>query len=265
MAVVHTKPKTALIFSCAHTSPEVDNKRFEWLGNLLYDIRPDYMIDLGDFDDLRSLCTFDDRRPQHVVSQNYERDIEHGQEARDLIRHKIKKMKVRRPYFIGLEGNHENRIKKAIEHDPRLAGEKYGLSFKNLQTDYWYDEYYEYSNSAPAIFDLDGISYAHFIASGNSGSAMYGEYHASGLLKKRFRSTTVGHSHKRDIYFKDDAHPYPAIGLVAGCYKGKEEHWAGQANNEWWQGVVIKRNLRHGHYDPEFISMSRLEEAYGKD
>lgn len=265
MAVVHTKPKTALIFSCAHTSPEVDNRRFEWLGNLLYDIRPDYMIDLGDFDDLRSLCTFDDRRPQHVVSQNYERDIEHGQEARDLIRHKIKKMKVRRPYFIGLEGNHENRIKKAIEHDPRLAGEKYGLSFKNLQTDYWYDEYYEYSNSAPAIFDLDGISYAHFIASGNSGSAMYGEYHASGLLKKRFRSTTVGHSHKRDIYFKDDAHPYPAIGLVAGCYKGKEEHWAGQANNEWWQGVVIKRNLRHGHYDPEFISMSRLEEAYGKD
>ena len=263
MAVVHTKARTAIIFSCAHATPDVSNDRFKWLGELLYDVRPDYLIDLGDFDDMRSLCTYDDKRPNIVVSQNYEQDINHGQEARDLIRHKIRKMKVKRPYFIGLEGNHENRIKKALEYDPRLAGEKYGVSFKHLQTNHWYDEYYEYSNSAPAIFDLDGISYAHFIASGNSGSAMYGEYHASGLLKKRFRSTTVGHSHKRDIYFKDDAYPYPAIGLVAGCFKGEEDTWAGQANHDWWKGVIIKRNIRHGSYDPEFISLSRLEEAYG--
>jgi len=263
---VQTKPRTGIIFSCGHVRPEISNERFLWLGNLIYDVRPDYVIDLGDFDDLQSLCSYDDRKPSVLVSQNYEADINHGQEARDMIRHKIRKMKVRRPYFVGLEGNHEHRIKKALEYDPRISGTKYGISFANLQTNYWYDEYHEYTNSAPSVFDLDGISYAHFIASGNSGSAMYGEHHASGLLKKRFRSTTVGHSHKRDICFRDDAHPYPAIGLVAGCFKGEDEHWAGQANKEWWKGVVIKRDIRHGHYDPEFVSMKRLEEAYaGKD
>ena len=42
--------------------------------------------------------------------------------------------------------------------------------------------------------------------------------------------------------FKDDAFPSPSIGLVAGCFKGGQEGWAGQANLEWWKGVVIKRN-----------------------
>jgi hypothetical protein len=65
------------------------------------------------------------------------------------------------------------------------------------------------------------------------------------------------------VYFKDSAHPRPIIGLVAGCFKGAEESWAGQANGEWWKGVVIKRELDKGVYEPEFVSMKRLEELYG--
>ena len=73
---------------------------------------------------------------------------------------------------------------------------------------------------------------------------MSGEHHAYSLIKKRHSSITVGHSHRRHIYFKDDAYPKPSIGLVAGCFKGGERGWAGQANLEWWKGVVIKRNIR---------------------
>lgn len=254
--------KTAIVFTCAHSSPEVGNERFDWLGNLIYDIRPDYVVDLGDFDDMKSLNTYDTRYPQQIVTQSYERDIQQGQEARDRIWSKFKRNKKGKPARYGLEGNHENRIKKAIAHDPRLQGDTMGLSFSHLQTDYWYDEYLQYENSAPAILDLDGISYAHYISSGNYGTAMSGEHHAYNLLKKRHCSTTVGHSHKRSLFFKDDAHPSPTIGLVAGCFKGKAESWAGQANREWWAGVVIKRNISNGYYDPEFISIERLKEEY---
>jgi len=73
-------------------------------------------------------------------------------------------------------------------------------------------------------------------------------------------SVTVGHSHKRDIYFRDDAR---AIGLVAGCYKGKPEDWAGQANGEWYQGVVVKHSLGNGMYEPEFVSYENIRKAYG--
>jgi hypothetical protein len=65
------------------------------------------------------------------------------------------------------------------------------------------------------------------------------------------------------MYFKDSAHPNPIIGLVAGCFKGGEEGWAGQSNLEWWKGCVIKREIENGVYEPEFVSLDRLKREYG--
>ncbi len=256
--------KTAIVFTCAHADPRVSNERALWLGNLIYDVRPDYVIDLGDTADMQSLSSYDKARPEVLVSANYEKDIEAYTDFQEKLRWRVKKNKVKRPMYIGHEGNHENRIKKALSADPRLRGSRFGVSYDHLETSRWYDEYHEYANSAPAISNYDGVSYAHYISSGNYGSAMSGDYHAANLLKKRHCSTTVGHSHKRNVCFKDDAYPNPSIGLVAGCFKGREEDWAGQANGEWWKGCVIKRNIDNGWYDPEFVSMGRLETEYGR-
>ena len=256
--------KTAVVFTCAHADPSVPNDRFDWLSDFIYDVRPDYVVDLGDGADLKSLNSYDTRYPKAIVAQNYESDIQCYNDAQERLRRKFRVMKKKRPAFFGLEGNHENRIKKAIANDPRLEGSKYGISFSHLQTDVWFDEYHEYNNSAPAIADYDGISYAHYIASGNYGTAMSGLHHAYGIIQKRHNSTTVGHSHKRSMFFKDDAHPHPTIGLVAGCFKGAKEGWAGQANLEWWKGVIVKRNIRNGYYEPEFVSLERLRDVYGK-
>jgi len=49
-----------------------------------------------------------------------------------------------------------------------------------------------------------------------------------------------------------------------GCFKGAEEGWAGQANNEWRKGLVVKRELDNGNYDIEWVSMKRLEREYGQ-
>lgn len=255
--------KTVVVFSCAHTTPEVDNKRFDTLGSFLYDLKPDMVVDLGDGADMKSLNSFDDRHPKEIVNQSYQRDIIHYNDAQDRLRFKFRHNKKKRPFWVGFEGNHENRIKKAIAHNPRIEGAEYGVSFTHLQTDHWFDEYHEYHNSAPAIADYDGVSYAHYFSSGNYGTATSGVHHAYTLLQNRNHSSTCGHSHKRDIYFKDSAHPLPIIGLVAGCFKGGEEGWAGQANLDWWKGVVVKRQLQNGHYDAEFISLKALEKAYG--
>jgi len=255
--------KTAIVWTCAHTDPEVSNERFDWLGSLIEDIRPDYTIDLGDTIDFKSLNSYDTRYPQAIVTQNYERDIEQYQDAMERIWGRFKQKKKKRPYRIGFEGNHCHRVKKAIALDPRIQGGKYGISFSHLQTDYWYEDYHEYSNSAPSIADYDGVSYAHYFSSGNYGTATSGTHHAYSILQNRNHSSTCGHSHKRSVYFKDGAHPTGLIGLVAGCFKGGQEGWAGQANFDWWKGVVVKRNIENGMYDPEFISMERLRQEYG--
>ncbi len=259
-----TVGSTAVVFSCGHTDPDVSNERFDWLGELIYDVRPDYVIDLGDGADMRSLNSYDTRYPEAIVSQSYQDDIEHYNEAMSRLREKPSVRKYKRPFWVGFEGNHENRIKTAVKHDPRVEGERYGVSFKHLQTDRWFDEYHEYTNSAPTIHNYDGVDYAHYVGAGNFGRAISGVHHAYGLLQKRYRSCTVGHSHKRDLYFKDDVGSNGAIGAVIGCYKGAEEGWAGQSNKEWFKGVLIKRNICDGLYEPQFVSLETLRRTYGK-
>lgn len=255
--------RKAIVWSCAHADPQGGNERFDWLGAFIYDQKPDYVIDLGDGADMRSLNTFDTRYPQAIVNQSYEEDIEVYNDSQDRLRHRFRFMKKKRPFWIGFEGNHENRIKKAIAHDPRLEGQKYGVSFGHLQTDHWFDEYHEYENSGPAIADYDGVSYAHYFSSGNFGTATSGVHHAYTILQNRNHSSTCGHSHKRSVYFKDGAHPFPIIGNVVGCFKGKDEGWAGQSNREWSRGVVVKTEIQNGYYDYQWVSMDALRKAYG--
>lgn len=255
--------KTAIVYTCGHANPHSSNERYDWLGDLIFDVQPDYVIDLGDGADMRSLSLYESGNPGQVVLQNYEKDIQSYHDSMERVRRKFKQRKRKQPYWIGFEGNHENRIKKAVARDPRLEGQTHGVSFSHLQTDKWFDEYHEYEHSAPSIADYDGVSYAHYFTAPNSPSAISGVHHAYTLLNHRNYSSTCGHSHRRGIYFKDGAYPSGLIGLVAGCFKGSEEDWAGQSNSAWWKGVVIKREIENGMYDPEFISMKRLEEEYG--
>ena len=256
------KAKTAVVWSCAHADPGVSNERFSWLSKFLYDIKPDYVVDLGDGADMRSLNSFDTRKPEAVVSQSYERDISCYNDSQERIRHEFVKNKRKRPAFFGFEGNHEHRIKTAISFDPRLEGKKFGISFSHLNTNRWFDEYHEYHNGAPKIHNYDGVDYAHFITAGNFGRPMAGMHHAFALIQNRYRSAIVGHTHKRDVYFKDGVGSKGAIGLVAGCYKGADESWAGQANNDWWKGVVVLRDVDDGFFDPQFVSLSVLRRTY---
>ena len=256
--------KTVVVWSCAHADPSTDNERFDWLASFLYDLKPDMCIDLGDGADMRSLNTYDTRYPQAIVNQNYEEDINNYNDSQERLRWKFRHSKKKRPFWVGFEGNHENRIKKAITHDPRLEGQRYGVSFSHLQTSHWFDDYHEYSNSAPALVNYDGVIYGHYVASGNYGSALSTKHHGYSLVEKLACSATVGHSHKFNYYHKADARPVPLNGLVVGCFKGKEETWAGQANQEWRKGIAVKRYVENGNYDLQWISMDALRREYGQ-
>ena len=255
--------KTAEVWSCAHAKPEGNNDRFNAVGAFLYDLQPDYVVDLGDGADMGSLNSFDTRKPQAIVSQNYERDIDAYNDSQERLRHKFRMQHRKKPAWFGFEGNHENRIKRAISEDPRIQGEVRGVSFSHLNTNHWFTEYHEYHNDAPAIHSYDGVQYAHFFTAGNFGRPIAGVHHAYGLIQSQYRSSTCGHTHKRDVYFKDGAGGKSTIGLVAGCLKGSDESWAGQSNNQWWKGLVVKRELEDGVYEPQFVSLDWIERAYG--
>jgi hypothetical protein len=99
--------------------------------------------------------------------------------------------------------------------------------------------------------------------SGVMGRAIGGEHQAYSLIQKNLSSCTVAHSHTMDLAVRTDPKGKKVMGLVAGVYQDYESPWAGNINKLWWSGVVIKRNVSEGSYDPQFVSINALEKEYG--
>jgi len=254
--------KTHLIIPDQHAHPDHDNKRADWLGKLIKDVKPDLVVNIGDAADMPSLSAYDKGKAS-FWSASYEKDIESHLDFQDRLWHPVKKSKKKQPYRVVLEGNHEHRIKKVLEYEPHLKGSRYGVSFENLAFSDYYNEVVEYKGQTPGIYSSDGIDYAHFLISGVMGRPIGGEHHAYSLISKNFTSCTVGHSHTVDWAVRSDTHGKKIMGLVCGVYQDYESKWAGHVNDLWWSGVVIKRGVEDGSYSPQFVSIKDLEREYG--
>lgn len=253
---------THLILPDQHAHPKFNNDRADWVGKLIADIKPDVVVNMGDAADLASLSSYDKGKAS-FQGRNYQADIESHLDFQDRMWHPIRKLKCRLPTRYVLEGNHEHRIKKALDYDPQLKGDKFGLSFSDLDFDRYYNEVVEYKGGTPGIITVDGVSYAHYFVSGVMGRPIGGLHHAASLITKNYCSCTAAHSHLVDWSVRSNSQGKTMMGMVAGMYQDYDSEWAGHVNELWWSGVIIKRGVEDGVYNPEFISMKSLEKAYG--
>ena len=244
-----------LIIPDSHAHPDHDNKRYEYLAHLINDIRPDVVVDIGDWWDMPSLCTYD-KGTKGFEGRRYRKDIDAGIDAQDRIYHIIRKQKRKLPRFVRCLGNHENRINKAIERDAVLEGT---ISTDDLMSrEYGWEEHPFLS---PVC--IDGITYQHYFTSGVMGRPISGEYAAHSLITKQLTSCTQGHSHLFDYCVRTGAHGRKLHGLVVGVYQDYDAEYAGPANKLWYPGVVIKQNVEDGHYDLQHVSLKTLKDLYG--
>ena len=119
--------KTHLVIGDPHAHPDFSNDRADWLGKLILDLKPDVVVNMGDTADLASMSSFDKGKAS-FHGRNYQKDIEAHLDFQDRMWHPIKKAKRKLPHRVVLEGNHENRIKKAIQYSPELEGDMQRLS-----------------------------------------------------------------------------------------------------------------------------------------
>lgn len=250
--------KTHLVIPDIHAHPDYSNKRADYLARLILDIRPDVVINLGDQWDFSSLSGYD-KGKRSFVGRSYSTDLSSGLEFSERLWSPVKKSKKKLPYRIFLEGNHEHRIEKALDLSPEMVGT---VDFKDLDLDHWYDEVVKYDGSTPGIVEVDGISYAHYFISGVLGRPVSGEHPAYSLAAKLGSSCTAGHLHTLDYNIRTIVDGRKQQNLIAGCFFDYDSPWAGKANNLYWRGVVLKREVENGMYDPEFISLAQLEKIY---
>lgn len=248
-----------LVIPDAHAHPSHHNERFTWLGRLVADLKPTKVIMLGDWADMPSLCSYD-KGTKGYEGRRYMLDINSAIDAQERFFEPIRAAKKRLPEFIMLEGNHEFRIKRAIDTDAALLDGVISTDDLEYQTFGW--DYVEYNGSTPDVRVIDGIAYAHFFTSGVMNRPIGGQNPAYQILSKQYMSGTQGHTHTTDYCVRTAANGQMVHGLVAGVYQDYDPSFAGEANKLWWRGVVFKSDVHNGMYDPRWISLDAIRREY---
>jgi hypothetical protein len=244
--------RTHIVIPDSHAHPEYSNSRYRWLGGLISDIKPDVVVDIGDWWDMPSLCSYD-KGTKSFEGRRYKADVNAGVEAQAMVYDIVRKSKRKLPRFVRCLGNHEDRINRAIEKDPILEGT---IGLADLQSkEYGWEEH-----SFKDIVNVDGINYSHYFVSGVLGRPVP---NATQLLQKKLESCTMGHHHTFDLSRGTTASGRKVNALICGVFQDYDADFAGPSNQLWDRGVCIKRNVEAGNYDLEWVSLKRLKEVYG--
>lgn len=248
-----------LVISDQHAHFEHSNHRADYLAQLIIDIHPDVVINIGDAADMPSLSAYD-KGKRSFHGKSYKKDIEAHLEFQERMWGPVRARKKKMPRRIFLEGNHEHRIERALDLSPELEGT---IGFKDFDLDRYYDEIIRYDGDTPGIVEVDGVQYAHYFISGVLGRPIGGMHPAASLIAKGLTSCTAGHLHLADWSTHTTADGRKLMGCLCGVYQDYDSGWAGKINQLWWRGLVFKTNVDAGRYDPAFISLNTLQKAYG--
>jgi hypothetical protein len=246
-------PKIHLVIPDSHAHPDHSNERYSYLSRLIAELNPDTVIDIGDWFDMASLCSYD-RGTRGFHGRRYQADIAAGVEAQDRLLSPLRKRKKRLPRFVRCLGNHEHRIIRAIDREPELLEGTIGLS--DLQSkEYRWEE-------VPFLqpINIDGVNYAHYFVSGVMGRPVSS---ARALLNHQNATCIQGHAHTFDYATKANIQGDRFHGIFCGVFQDYTPEFASATDYMWRPGVLILHNVEDGDFDMEWVSMKRLKELYG--
>ncbi len=230
------------------------------IGNYIVDKKPEVVIQIGDFADMPSLSSYDVGK-KSFEGRRYKSDIEAAHEGMEALLAPLKSYnaKMRRtkhalytPRLVLTLGNHEQRIAKATENDPKLDG-TIGLSDLKYKEFGW--EVYNFLK--PVI--IDGIAYCHFFTSGVMGRPVASARH---LVQKKHMSCTMGHVQNWEMHREVSADGRPVLGLFCGSAYEHDEDYLGPQGNTYDRGIWMKHEVANGAYQPMFVSLKYLKENY---
>lgn len=259
-----TTPRDHLIIPDSHTYKGDNLRRYAALGNYIIQHRPEVIVNLGDFADMASLSSYDKGKKEFVF-QNVQEDIESVHAAEDVIYaplHALNKRLAKdkkaqyNPVTIKLLGNHEARLAKLLEYEPRWESDTINMNAWNTRhpIDETVIQFMDW-------IEIDGVYYSHYFASGVLGKPCP---NAKAILTKKGVSCTQGHAHSFDYAATTRPNGTRINAIIAGCLVDPEyKSFAGpQVDNIYWSGIVHKHSVLDGDYDLEMISVERLLKDY---
>ena len=249
-----------LVIPDTQVKPNSPTDHLRWAGLYAAEKKPDVIVHIGDHFDMPSLSSWDVGK-KSFEGRRYKDDIEAGIHAMEVFlqpirdeqqRLKVNKHKQWRPRMVYTLGNHENRIERAIESDPKLDGL---IGYKDLQLEEMGFEVYDFLD----VVVIDQIAYAHYFTSGIMGRPVSS---ARNMLSKKMMSCIMGHVQDRDIAYGRRADGTNILGLFSGIYYQHDEDYLTPQTNSSWRGVWMLNEVANGGCDELPVSMNYLRNKY---
>lgn len=202
--------KRILVLPDVQAKPGIDFSYLSRIGQYALDKRPDIIVCIGDFADMPSLSSYD-KGKKSFEGRRYKRDIEAAQFAMQAFLKPIKdhNEKQRKPYhprMVLTLGNHEARISRACDDDPKLDGV---LSLKDLA----YEEYGWQVVPFLEVIVIEGVAFSHYFTSGVMGRPAGT---AAAQLRKANMSCVSGHQQGKQIAYATRADGATITSIIAG-------------------------------------------------
>jgi len=250
-----------LIIPDCQVRPGDDTKYLERIGKYIVELKPDVVVQIGDFADMPSLSSYDVGK-KSFEGRRYKADIEAANTAMErllspitefnkrAIKNKEKQYKPRRVLTLG---NHEDRISRAVNNDPKLDGT---IGLQDLKySDFGWDVI---PFLQPVV--LDDVAYCHYFTTGIAGRPSTS---AQAQLAKQHMSCIAGHQQGLQIATGHRADGSRLTSIIAGsCYE-HDEDYLGPQGNKHWRGILVLHEVVNGQFDLMPISLNYLERKYG--
>jgi len=255
-------PVRHMVIPDTQCKPGVKLDHLTWIGEYAVDMKPDVIVMIGDWYDLPSLSSYD-TGTLAFEGRRYKDDIAAGNEGMDMFmapiyaeqaRQRRNKDKVWKPKLIFTLGNHENRITRAVNDDPKLEGLMSYDDF-NLKAHGW--------DVLPflEVAVVDGVCYSHYFCSGVMGRPVSS---AKAMLNKKHQSCVMGHVQSRDISYDKRGDGSRITGIFVGiCYQHDEGYLNAQTNGDW-RGLWCLNDVVNGAFDEMPVSLPYLRRVYGQ-
>lgn len=229
------------------------------IGQYIVEKKPEVVVCIGDFADMPSLSSYD-KGKKSFEGRRYHKDIAAAEDAMDFLltpintfneRARRNKEKQYHPRMIMTLGNHENRINRAVNDDPKLDGV---LSIDDLPYEDW--EVFPFLERVV----VDGICYSHYFVTGVAGRPAVS---AQAQLAKQHMSCIAGHQQGLQIATGYKADGTMLTSVIAGsCYEHDEEYMGPQGNKHW-RGILVLNDVKDGGFELMPVSLDYLKRRYG--
>ena len=239
--------KSGIHIGDCQIKPGVPLNNLRWFGQYIDEKKPDIVVNAGDFIDMVSLSVWI-RGKLAAEGNRVIDDLRCCAFGLSLLHHEWGK------FDVITEGNHEDRIDRAIEASPEL--------FELIsRDDLNYAKYYKHVVPFKEQITLHGISYSHFFSRPNS------PYPIGGTMQNQVRqigySYAAGHSPGWNYIGEHLRNGTSRCGLVNGAaYIHTEDYKRGQ-NSRHFRGITVLNEMDgRGGFLPMPVSCEYLCRRY---